>query len=244
MKNFILFILLLAMAAACTPNKDPQKIIDKAIAAHAGQLFEGRKVSFDFRDKHYAVQRKPEGVIYLRLFEDDSLGRVKDVLLNSTELTRYVNDTLVELTDEWKFKYANSVNSVLYFFQLPYGLNDPAVNKKYLGQKVINEQLYEKIRITFKQEDGGKDYEDVFVYWINAKTSTLDFLAYSYLTDGGGVRFRQAINRRKIGGMIFQDYINFRPIDDKADVESLDEMFISASLIELSMIVNENIEVE
>lgn len=243
MKNFLSFLLAIVLLFGCTPNKDPQKIINLAIAKHGGQLFEGRTVTFDFRDKHYLVQRKPDGYTYIRSFEDDSLGQVKDVLTNSTDLERYANDTLLNISDEWKFKYANSVNSVLYFFQLPYGLNDAAVRKKYLGQKIINDQLYEKVMITFMQENGGKDFEDVFVYWINAKTNTLDYLAYSYLTDGGGIRFRQAINRRTIKDMIFQDYINFEPANKNAVVESLDDAFNEASLIELSQIVNENIEV-
>lgn len=229
---------------ACTPNKDPQEVIDQAIKAHGGKLFEGRTVTFDFRDKHYLVQRKTDSYTYIRSFKDDSLGIVKDVLTNSLELERYSNDSLLKISDEWKFKYANSVNSVLYFFQLPYGLNDPAVIKKYLGQKVINGQLYEKVKVTFKQENGGKDFEDVFVYWINSKTNTLDFFGYSYLTDGGGIRFRQAINRRTIKGMIFQDYINFKPSNKNTSVESLDQAFIEASLIELSQIENENIEVK
>lgn len=244
MRLILSILFFTALLIGCTPNKDPQKIIDQSIKAHGGQLFEGRTVTFDFRNKHYLVQRKPEGYTYIRSFEDDSLGLVKDVLTNSTELERYVNDTLQVLSEEWKSKYANSVNSVLYFFQLPYGLNDEAVIKKYLGQKVINQQLYDKVQVTFKQENGGKDFEDVFVYWINTKTGTLDFMGYSYLTDGGGVRFRQAVNRRTIDGMIFQDYINFKPVNKNALVESLDQAFIEATLIELSQIENENIEVK
>lgn len=243
MKTILAFAFATIVIFSCTPNKDAQKITDRAIEAHGGQSFEGRTVTFDFRGKHYLVQRKSGSYTYIRSFEDDSLGQIKDVLTNSTDLERYVNDTLVGLSEEWKTKYANSVNSVLYFFQLPYGLNDGAVRKKYLGQKVINEQLYEKIKVTFKQENGGKDFEDIFVYWINADTYTLDYLAYAYLTDGGGIRFRQAVNRREIKGMVFQDYINFKPANDKADVESLDQAFIDASLIELSQIINENIEV-
>lgn len=244
MRFILIFIFISMVWYGCTPNKDPQKIVDEAIAAHGGQLFESRTVSFDFRDKHYLVQRKPEGYTYIRSFEDDSLGQVKDVLFNSTDLERYANDSLLDISDEWKGKYANSVNSVLYFFQLPYGLNDPAVNKEYIGQKVINNQLYEKIRVTFQQENGGKDFEDVFVYWINAETFTLDFLAYSYLTDGGGKRFRQAINRRNIKDMVFQDYINFEPANPNTKVEDLDKAFNEASLIELSQIANENISVK
>ncbi|SMD35392.1 hypothetical protein SAMN04488029_2494 [Reichenbachiella faecimaris] len=240
--SYAAFFLVIAMA--CTPNKSPQKIIDEAIQAHGGLLFEGRTITFDFRGKHYLVQRKPVGYTYIRSFMDDSLGQVKDVLANSTELERFVNDTLQDISSEWKFKYANSVNSVLYFFQLPYGLNDAAVVKKYIGQKVINGRLYDKVQVTFKQENGGKDFEDVFVYWIETKTKTLDYLAYSYLTDGGGIRFRQAINRRAIEGMVFQDYINFKPANKDAALETLDEAFIEASLIELSQIENKNIEVK
>ncbi|MEP2024319.1 MAG: DUF6503 family protein [Reichenbachiella sp.] len=244
MKNIFFLAISVFFLTACSPNKDPQKIIDNSIQAHAGNLFEGRTITFDFRDKHYLIQRKSEGYTYIRSFDDDSLGQVKDVLTNSTELERFVNDTLIDISQEWKYKYANSVNSVLYFFQLPYGLNDAAVKKKYLGQKVINGQLYEKVQVTFKQENGGKDFEDVFVYWINSKTKMLDFLGYSYLTDGGGIRFRQAINRRTINGMTFQDYINFKPKSDKTQVEFLDQAFIEASLVELSLIENENIMVK
>lgn len=242
MKYITIFTLILAFA--CTPNKDPQTIIDSAIKAHGGSRLAGSTVTFDFRDKQYLVQRKPDSYTYIRTFEDDSLGQVKDVLTNSTKLERYVNDTLQNLSEEWEAKYANSVNSVLYFFQLPYGLNDPAVVKKYLGQQVINGKLYDKVQVTFQQENGGKDFEDVFVYWIDTKTSLMDFIAYSYLTDGGGMRFRQAVNRRTIDGIVFQDYINFKPGNKNTSVEALDQAFIEASLIELSQIENENIDVK
>lgn len=240
----LLFTLVAIYAFACTPSKKPQKIIDQAIAAHGGQLFEGRTVTFDFRDKHYLVQRKKGSYTYIRSFAPDSVTQVKDVLVNSTDLERYVNDSLQTLSNEMSAKYASSVNSVLYFFQLPYGLNDPAVVKKYLGQKVINKHLYDKVRVTFKQDNGGEDFEDVFVYWVNVETGLLDYMAYSYLTDGGGVRFRQAVNRRTIEGMVFQDYINFKPARKEAKVQDLDQAFIEASLIELSQIENENIEVK
>ena len=46
-------------------------------------LFEGRTVTFDFRGRHYLVQRKKESYTYIRSFVDDSLGQVRDVLLNS-----------------------------------------------------------------------------------------------------------------------------------------------------------------
>lgn len=37
----------------------------------------------------------------------------------------------------------------------------------------------------------------------------MDFLAYEYNVNGGGVLFREAFNSRMIEGMRFQDYINY-----------------------------------
>ncbi|MFY0651344.1 MAG: hypothetical protein JXQ96_04890 [Cyclobacteriaceae bacterium] len=241
MKN-LLFVFC-SVLVACTPSPDPQVIIDKSILAHGGEKFEKSVVSYDFRDKHYTGQSIDGKAFYTREFAD-SIGFVRDELSNSTELKRYINDTLVELSPEWQVKYANSVNSVLYFFQLPYGLNDPAVRKKYIGEIYINKEPYHKIQITFGQQDGGVDFEDVFVYWIHQHDFTLDYLAYSYITDGGGTRFRQAINRRKVNGIIVQDYVNMKAESKNVPVEKHDQYFIDGRLLELSRIINENVVVK
>lgn len=243
MRNYLFVVSVLMISLSCTPSKDPNAIIDQAIVAHGGPMYEGRNVTFDFRNRTYSVSRKGNDYAYTRSFVDDSLGHVKDVFKNNTEFNRYVNDAIVSLPEVWEKRYSSSVNSVLYFFQLPLGLNDEAVQKKYLGQSIINDLLYEKLKITFGKENGGDDFEDVFIYWINAQTKLVDYLAYSYVTDGGGMRFRQAINRRKIAGIIFQDYVNYKPLNNDIDLENLDESFNQASLIDLSQISNENIKV-
>ena len=110
--------LFLICLIACTPNKNPQTIIDEAIKMHGGALLIEKSVSFEFREKAYSTRKENGQTIYTRSFFDDSLGQVKDVLVNSTSLKRYVNDTLVNLDAEWEKKYTSSINSVLYFFQL------------------------------------------------------------------------------------------------------------------------------
>lgn len=240
MKTALTIILGISIMA-CQPNKNAQTIIDTAIEAHGGGLFETANVSFTFRNKDYSVTHQGEKVTYTRSFSDDSLGAFKDVLVNSTDFVRYINDEKVEIAEKKEKAYANSVNSVLYFFQLPYGLNDAAVVKKYMGQAIIKDQLYDKVRVTFGQEGGGEDFDDIFIYWINTKTNIMDYMAYSYKTSGGGMRFRQAINPRTIGGLRVQDYVNFKPEKKNAKVEELDEAFNSGALIELSQIINENV---
>jgi len=244
MKIPILVIIISLFVVGCSSVEKAQEIVDASIIAHGLDLTAGKTISFDFRDKAYSVSYEKEAKIYTRSFQDEKLGRIKDVLINSEKFSRYVNDTLIHVDEEWSKKYSSSVNSVLYFFQLPIGLNDPAVIKEYLGQSFINQQTYHKIKITFHQKEGGDDHQDVFVYWFNDQTRYLDYLAYSYETDGGGVRFRQAVNRRKISGFIFQDYINFEPIGTNIELVNLDQSFESGKLKELSWIENENIRVD
>ena len=237
-------VLLISLVLAACSKKDPaQEAIDASINAHGFDRLMENLVSFEFRNRVYSVSFPENQKIYTRSFQDDSLGNIKDVLVNSWDFRRYVEGELIEVDVEWSGRYSNSVNSVLYFFQLPFGLNETAVIKKYLGRVSINQESYHKIQVTFEQEGGGEDYQDIFVYWIHAQDNTMDYLAYSYETDGGGVRFRQAINRRTIDGMLFQDYINYKPKSKDINVELMDDLFENGELIELSRIENSNIQV-
>ncbi|MBV6647520.1 MAG: hypothetical protein KI790_18825 [Cyclobacteriaceae bacterium] len=239
------YLLILANAVwSCLPtNSEPQEIIKDAIEGHGAQLFDSKKVIFDFRGKQYSVWRESDQYIYTRSFTD-SLGLVTDTLINSQTFTRHLNGQPIALTEEWSGKYANSVNSVLYFFQLPLLLRDVAVQKQYAGTTQIKGERYLGIKVTFVEEEGGKDFEDEYLYWFHEREKTLDYLAYNYQTDGGGVRFREAYNRREKGGILFQDYINYKPISKDTPLVELPKLFESGNLEELSRIVNEKIRVE
>lgn len=242
MRN-ILLILTLGSFFACGNEISEQEIVDYAIVNHGSKLFDKSLINFDFRGKSYGLYRDNHNKKYTRGFDDDSLGQVRDTLVNSVDLTRYVNGVPVSLTNEWSKKYASSINSVLYFFQLPYGLNDPAVQKKLLPKNIVNGHMYHKVQVTFTEEGGGDDFKDVFVYWINEASYTIDYLAYTYHTEGGGLRFREATNRRNIKGLIVQDYINYKPQDSTIAVYDLDELFETRQLDQLSVIENKNVSV-
>ncbi len=236
-----LFILLFFSCSDPSDQKKAHRIVEDAIRVHGGHHFTGTKVTFRFRDIEYEVVRDAASYRYVRSFIKDSVT-IKDVLVNSQEFTRFINGLSVELAPEDSRKYSNSVNSVLYFFQLPLPLNDPAANKVYKGTARINGEPYHQIKVTFDMTSGGEDYEDVYYYWIHAKSHLLDYMAYSYTTDGGGVRFREAFNRYEIGGILFQDYINYKaPLG--TSLSDLPKMYQQESLEELSRIVNENITV-
>jgi hypothetical protein len=170
------------------------------------------------------------------------LGDYRDVL-NNTGFKRFLNNEEVDVDPEWAVRYSNSINSVAYFAFLPFGLNDAAVIKEYLGEEEIQGEKYFKILVTFRQEGGGEDFNDVFVYWINKQTYGMDYFGYTYETDGGGIRFRQAVNSRKINGIRFSDYINFQGSKKEANVSELAKLFESSKLEKLSEINLTHVEV-
>lgn len=238
MKYFIT-LLLSFLLFNCNDSKteviDANKIIDESIQASGGHKIDTSVIEFNFRDINYKATRLGGKFKLERVFLD-SIGEIRDVLSNNG-LDRYINESLVNLPDSMATKYSASVNSVHYFAVLPYGLDGKAVNKTYVNKVDIKGKSYHKIKVTFNEEGGGEDFEDVFMYWVNTVTSKVDYLAYSYNEDDGkGLRFREAYNERYVKGIRFVDYNNYKPKDNTSKLEELDKQFIDNKLELLSKI--------
>lgn len=219
-----------------------QSIIDKSILVSGGEKFENSTIVFDFRDKHYLAKRD-NGSFQLERHFKDSLLNIKDIL-NNKGFKRFINESEVEVIDSMVPRYSASVNSVHYFSVLPYGLNAKAVNKTYLEKVKIKGKTYYKVKVTFSEEGGGEDFEDVFVYWFNSETYKVDYIAYSYNENEDlGMRFREAYNERFVNGIRFVDYNNYKPKNKKTSLLDLDKSFENNELELLSKIELKNIEV-
>ncbi|WP_425638138.1 DUF6503 family protein [Algoriphagus yeomjeoni] len=237
------FLCGIAISTSCDSRTEAEKIVDRAIEAHGGDAYTNSKVEFDFRNIHYTILKTLDRFEYIREFSD-STGNVMDVL-NNNGFVRTVNGAKIDtLSEEWIGKYSRSVNSVAYFAFLPYGLNDPSVFKESLGETEINGEKYDLIKVTFAEEGGGEDFDDEFLYWIGIEDSIVDFMAYSYHTDGGGVRMREVSAVNEVGGIRFQNYLNLKPEDETVHVEKMQELYESGDLELLSEINLENIKVQ
>lgn len=243
--RFFVFLLFCGFLFSCENEKKPLpvgKIIDKTIENAGGEKYRHAEISFLFRGKKYKSVRNC-GMFSLERISEDSLGNIRDVVTNEG-FSRYRNGSLQSLADSMAVRYKNSVNSVHYFVQLPFGLNAPAVNKTLIGTDSIAGKIYYEIKVGFDQQGGGSDHEDAYVYWINKNDFTVDYLAYRYHTNGGGVRFREAFNPRKIGGICFVDYRNFAPENLDVKLSDLDSLFSAGKLNLFSTIENTKIEVK
>ncbi len=241
----IVFILSSILVFSCHDPKKvsltAQGIVDRSISVSGGEHYSTSKVAFQFRDKHYVSEVIKGKKVMKRISFSDSLT-ITDIKENQ-DLRRFFNDSLIVLPDTLAIRYANSVNSVHYFSRLPYGLNDPAVNKTLLGETVIHGEEYYKIKVTFDQENGGDDFEDIYLYWISKATFKPVYLAYEFHVDGGGIRFREAYNERYVGGIRFVDYYNYTPMEKEVDFFRIDSLFLANRLELLSKIELKEVEV-
>ncbi|NOQ75288.1 MAG: hypothetical protein GQ574_24975 [Crocinitomix sp.] len=237
---FILLLLIYSCGSASvndmdeTPLDSTAQLMENVIGAH-GEL--GNYV-FTFRENGYSFEITDSTYKYTKVVRNDSTLR-EDALTNDA-FERYENGELLNLSQEDVDRYSESLNSVIYFTCLPLNLSDPAVNRSLKPSVKIHGKSYDVMEVTFDEEGGGTDHDDVFYYWFNTETHIMDYMAYSYAVNGGGVRFRSAYNSRMIDGMRFQDYINYgAPVGTPLD--SLPILLETNQLEELSRIEAEDV---
>jgi len=243
--RYFFILATIILFTSCQEEKDQisaEEIINKTIANAGGENYKNATIEFEFRGNNYKSVRNG-GEFVLEREIKDSTNTVKDVVSN-TGYKRFLNDSLVTVPDSMVVKYSGSINSVHYFAHLPYGLNDKAVNKKLVGDAEIKGKSYYQLKVTFSQDNGGADHHDEFLYWINKEDFTIDYLAYKFHINEGGLRFREAYNSRVIEGIRFVDYKNYTQEDFNTDLCQLDELFEEGKLKLLSTIETEDVKVK
>jgi len=247
MKQTISIILLACIFFSCNQADqaqiDVQDIVDRAIEVSGKSKLKYADLNYTFRDFQYTSSGKCNHFVYTRSLNKNDFT-LTDVYNTNKELKRFINEEETELADSTAFKYAESINSVNYFIQLPLPLNDQAVIKSYQGLDTIKGKSYYTVKVQFDQKNGGTDFEDIYYYWFGENDFKLDYLAYSFTVNGGGIRFREAYNERIINGIRFVDYKNYKPIDDQTTLEHISEKFNNGELELLSKIENNIISLE
>ena len=218
-------------------------VVEQAIIKHGGDVVDSSRVLFTFREREYIAERQGGQFIYQRRYTDKEGQAVADRMTNNS-FVREIDGEEVTLTDKQLSSYSNSLNSVMYFAFLPYFLEDQAVQLNYQGVGVVRGEPHYKVKVTFAEEGGGKDFEDEYIYWFAQDDFQLNYLAYNFLVNEGGARFREAYNARQVGGILFQDYINYKPTEDRRDVLAFDALLDAGALDTLSKIELVDITVE
>ncbi|APG59977.1 DUF6503 family protein [Christiangramia salexigens] len=219
------------------------KVVDNAIANAGGEKYKKAEIEFIFR-KHQYKSTRNGGEFKLERITSDTTGKITHDILDNEGLRRYVNDSATTLPDSLVAPIGNSINSVHYFVQLPFGLNAEAANKKLIGKDSIAGKEYYEVMVTFSEDGGGTDHEDEYMYWIDTKDFQVDYLAYNFVVNKGGIRFRKAFNPRRVEGIRFVDYENYKYSNLDTPLHKLDSLFQKGELEYLSTIRTEDVKVK
>jgi hypothetical protein len=231
------FLLIFLLPFTLFAQDKAQEILAKSIKAHGGKKYESLNVALDFRQFHLTLKHEKGMFFYERTMTDSQKIVWRDVLDNSG-FHREKNGAKIELSEKDHARYLEGINSQVYFLLLPYKLKDKAVILTYLGEGEVEGKKQFKLKVTFKKEGGGTDFEDEFCYWINQRTYLIDYLAYT----NGGPRFRKATMRHKASGVIFQDYDNYEIKDKTISSTEYDKIFMEGTFKLLSKIEHKNVK--
>lgn len=241
MPRLIIALILFVFIGCSTTTKDAATAwIEKANTAHGTALLNQLSFRFTFREYTYGLTRKKYTKSYSRT-KLTKEGVLTDTLYNGKDFQRWIDGKPISVSDSLKQLYSESINSVLYFIQLPLVLNDAAVQSNHLGKEIIHGEPYVKLKVTFQQEGGGVDYQDEYRYWIHQKTHLVDFLAYRFYSGKGGTRFRKVSHRERFNGIVFQDYENFSPLTPFPPMDSLAYLYTKGKLKKVSTIQQKEI---
>lgn len=245
-KNTVLTAMLVSvLSLSCGTSEkksEGEKIIGKSIEASGGENYENAEIEFTFRNRRYKSKRNGD-MFRLERIVKDSTGKTTHDILGNEGLRRFVNNKAVTVPDSMVTRISDGVNSVHYFVQVPYILNAPAAIVELVGENEVEGEEYFEVKVTFRKEGGGTDHEDEFMYWIHKEDFTVDYLAYRFYTNDGGIRFRKALNPRIIEGVRFVDYTNHKTNDLSTPLRELDSLYEQGALEFVSNINTENIEV-
>lgn len=247
----ILLVLILVSLLSCEDEdrrqtvqeaQEIEEIIKKTIEVAGGENYKRATITFKFRDRIYISKRR--GLEFsLERHSTEISDSIRDVVSNSG-FQRYVNDSLHIIPDSLLTRYNKEIKTVHYFAHLPYGLDNRGLVKDLVGDTQIKGEPYFQLKMTFGQAAPGVAGHDEFMFWIHKNDFTLDYLAYKFVEEEEGIRFRAACNPRVINGIRFVNYRNFTFQDPTTELSELDELYESDQLELLSTIDTEILEVE
>lgn len=238
LSSLLFALLALVLFIPNTSAQDAKELLNKTLKAYGGNKYKKAHYQFVFRDKVYRFKNNKDTYQY-SVRKTVNGTQIFDQLSNG-QFSRSINGVESTLSKKEVMGATGSLNSVIYFATLPYKLLDPAVNLAHGGTTTIKGVEYKLLEVTFDEEGGGVDHDDQFIYWIRTDNHRIDFLAYNYRVNGGGVRFRAAYNTRTVGGILFQDYVNYKaPVG--TPLADLPALYEKEELKKLSVIATESV---
>jgi len=125
-------------------------------------------------------------------------GEVKQLLMDGKPLIKNNGETVTDPAAVGGTAFLRHAN--YYWFTMMYKLADPNAIHEYLGQEMVNDINYDKVKITYKGT--GKDADDGYICYFNPTTHLVDQFYFSLPAFGiNDIAIRMELEYKKIDGV-------------------------------------------
>lgn len=233
------------LAEAVSGPVERLEIVDRAIAHHGGETYRAITTELDVCSKSgcFHVLSRADGDRFDYTVSGRAAGASRAVSSSGGELSVHLDGVAANLPADQQQRYRDWAMARIYFCFLPYRLNDPGVYKQDLGLVSWDNRRLHRVKVTF-EPGSSTDASDEYMYWFDPETGRLEYFAYTYDDNGGGLRFRRAVGHRRIGGILFFDQENLGVEGPDLSVDAIDEAYVRGTLRSISTVRLENIEVQ
>lgn len=239
----LLVVLVLSLPA--TGNAEKAKrlpIVDQAIEHHGGDVYASSETSLRICSLSgcFRIEARVDGGRFeYDVTETDGGRRVR--ITNDTTEVWQDGERVPEAPQEPQ-RWRDWVFARVYFPFLPYGLNSDGVYKEDLGLVEWGGATLHKVKVTF-EPGSSTAASDEYLYWFDPETGRIVFFAYSFAGNPGGLRFRRAVDYRRVGGILFFDQENLGVEGEGLRVDLVDQDFVAARMEPVSTVELDDITV-
>lgn len=243
-KSFRFLTILILLTPALFGAGERSTLVDRAIEHHGGELYRSSVTELEVCSKSGCSQVRAEvdGDRFDYRVTGRTRGGERSVHWTNHSLEVRQEGELVPVALADAQGYKNWAMARIYFCFLPHRLDDPSVHQEALGTESWNGRALEKVKITF-EPGSSTDASDEYMYWLDAESGRVEQFAYSYEGNPGGLRFRRALDHRRVGGLLFFDQENLGAEGEGLRVDQIDPEFVSTRMRPVSKIELKNIEV-
>ncbi len=219
-------------------------VVDRAIEHHGGEVYGHSETELDLCSKSgcFHVVARIDGDRWAYAVSGKSGDSRLLVRSTDQELTVRRDGRPEPVTADKEQSFRDWAMARVYFCFLPFRLNDLSVMKQDLGPVDWDGRRLHKVKVTF-QTGTSTDAGDQYMYWFDPETARLEYFAYSYDDNGGGLRFRRAVRHRRIGGLLFFDQENLGADGPGLSVDAIDAAYVRDSMRHVSTVRLEKIQV-
>jgi hypothetical protein len=215
--------LLLSLLAASSPPTELPPILALSIEHHGGlEAYRSLDLAFELCSKAGCsdVEVRHDGSRWDHRVTGERRGSTWTVHSTDRDLEVWQGGERMDVSPDEEPAWRDWVSSKVWFSLLPFRLADPSVRWEDRGVVDWDGRRLHELRVSF-EAGSSTDAADGHRYWFDPETGRLERFAYDFRGRPDGVRYRELVDYRRVGGILLFDQRNLGLERDGVRVDDL-----------------------